>query len=469
MSSANRLAECVKPVVEQLEGRTLMSITISPLQMDSEGHIRLFIRGDSKNDTIHIEDDPGLGEVRITANGHDSTIAYPGGPGEPNLDPGNEIELFDVNLGGGNDTIIFETEGDPTGPVYTGEHRSLHLDGDSGNDTITCTIPGGITAGSEIAVDVDGQSGNDKITLNFDSLTDSKLDIDDKDGEGNDTTLINAPTLLSSDLSTAPNYSSVCIIDANTGNGKNSLQLNANSSVYYDGVMDIHVVGGNSTGSSYDTINLDLENSVVEGKMFVDVNALNGDDRINMRTDGLYVETEDRYTPLTYAPAPTLVVNLNGNDGKDQINSIADTNGFYVDETGFLSFNVKGGNGDDKLSTMFTGPIDVAFGGQLMLNIDGQNNKDTIETQLSFADSQLFTSTGGGGQVTLQILGGQNEDNFKVLLTDLSTNGIAFGPGAFGAVIDGQSNTDKIFAQFTNLVKNPLVRNFESSTIAILP
>src|SRR4051794_9682918 len=41
MSSANRLAESVKPVVEQLEGRTLMSITMNVTQ-DSEGHLVLF-------------------------------------------------------------------------------------------------------------------------------------------------------------------------------------------------------------------------------------------------------------------------------------------------------------------------------------------------------------------------------------------------------------------------------------------
>jgi len=460
MSSANRLAESVKPVVEQLEGRTLMSITISPLQTDSEGHVRLFIRGNSSNDTLAITDDPIAGEVRLTANGVNSTIAYPGGV---------EIEIFDVDLKGGNDRLTFETYGDPINPVYVGQHRSLHLDGDTGNDTITVTIPGGIVDGSEVAVDVDGDAGNDNITLNFDAVYDSKLDIDDKDGDGNDTTLINLPTLLSSAGTAGPNYSSVVILDVNQGSGKNSLTLNAQAGVYYDGVMDIHVVGGNSTGSSFDTINLDLTNSVVEGKMFVNVNALNGDDRINMLCDGLYVESVYRQNGQpTYASAPTLVVNLSGNDGKDQITSTADTNGFYIDETGFLSFSMKGGNGDDKLNTNFTGPIDVTVGGQLLLNIDGQNNKDSIITRLFFGDF-VATTTGGGGQATVQILGGQNEDSVVANITDLSTNGAAFGPGAFGAVIDGQSNTDKIVAQFTNLLVNPLVRNFENSSVVILP
>ena len=367
-----------------------------------------------------ITDDPAAAEVRLVANGVPSTIAY----------PGVEIELFDVDLMGGNDEITFETYGDPIGPVYVGEHRSLHLDGDTGNDKITATIPGGIVDGSDIAVDVDGDAGNDTITLNFDSLEDSKLDIDDKDGEGNDTTLINMPVLLSSAAVNGPNYTSVVICDINQGNGKNVLTLNANSGVYYDGVMDIHVVGGNSTGSNFDTIKIDLENSIVEGKLFVDVNALNGDDKINMITDGLYVETTYRVTDLSYASAPTMVVNLNGNDGKDSITSSAETNGFYIDETGFLSFSMKGGNGDDKLATRFTGPIDVSVGGQFMLNIDGQNNNDSIDTQLFFGDF-VATTQGGGGQVTLQILGGQNRDNVKVLLTDLSTSGVLFGPGTW--------------------------------------
>jgi hypothetical protein len=459
MSSANRLAESVKPVVEQLEGRTLMSITVSPLQTDSEGHVRLYIRGNSSNDNLAITDDPIAGEVRLVANGVPSTILYPGGV---------EIEIFDVDLKGGNDVITFDVYGDPINPVYVTQHRSLHLDGDTGNDKITVTIPGGIVDGSEIAVDVDGDAGNDNITLNFDAVYDSKLDVDNKDGDGNDITLINLPTLLSSAGTAGPNYASVVLVDANQGSGKNVLTLNSQSGVYYDGVMDIHVVGGNSTGSSFDTINLDITNSVVEGKMFVNVNALNGDDKINMLCDGLYVESVYRANTPVYASSPTLVVNLSGNDGKDQITATADTNGFYIDETGFMSFSAKGGNGDDKLTTNLTGPMDVSIGGQLLINIDGQNNKDTIKTALAFGDF-VANTLGGGGQVTLQILGGQNEDNVSALITDLSTNGATFGPGAFGAVIDGQSNTDKIFAQFTNLTVNPLVKNFESSTIIILP
>jgi len=464
MSSANRLAESVKPVVEQLEGRTLMSVVVSPLGTDSDGHVVLKLRGNSSNDTVTITDDPTAGEARLTVNGVNSTIAYPGGV---------EIEIFDVDLGGGDDKLTFTVYGDPINPVYAKEHRSLHMDGGAGNDTISIEIPGGITNGSEVAVIIDGDSGNDNVTATFDAITDSKLDINLIDGDGNDTSLVALPKVLSSDLDSTyhgPNYSSVVLFDADQGSGKNSLTVDGKAGVYYDGVLDMHIVGGNSTGSSFDTVNIDLTNSVVEGKLFLNVNTLNGDDKINLLTDGLYVETTYRQNYLPYAPAPTMVVNLNGNDGKDTITSTADTSGFYIDETGFLSFSIKGGNGDDKINTNFTGPIDVTIGGQLLINIDGQNNKDSIDTKLFFGDFANGTSTGGGGQVTLQILGGQNEDTIKALITDLSSGpGAKFGPGAFGAVIDGQSNTDKITAQFTNLATNPLVRNFESSSVIILP
>ena len=125
MTSANRLAECVKSVVEQLETRTMMSITVQPLQTDSESNVRLVITGDSKNDTLFITDDPVAQEVRLIRNGTPQTIAYPGG---------TPITLFDVDLGGGNDRIIFDTYGDAISFNYTGENRSIHLDGTSGND-----------------------------------------------------------------------------------------------------------------------------------------------------------------------------------------------------------------------------------------------------------------------------------------------------------------------------------------------
>jgi hypothetical protein len=332
------------------------------------------------------------------------------------------------------------------------------------------TIPGGVVDGSDIAVIIDGDVGNDNTTLNFDTLYDSKLNIDMTDGDGNDTSLVNLPRLLSSAGTASPNYNSVCIFEGNQGSGKNVLTLNSQAGVYNDSLMDIRVTGGNSTGSSFDTVNLDLTNSVVEGKMFVAVNTLNGDDKINMLSDGLYIETVERPGVYpSYAAAPTLVVSLNGGDGKDTISSKADTSGMYLDETAFAQFNILGGNGDDKINTAFTGPLDVSVGAQLVLNINGQNNKDSMNTDLFFGDFDPLVTQGGGGQVTLQILGGQNEDTMNVIIQDLSTSGALFGPGAFGAIIDGQSNVDKITAHFTNLTLNPTVRNFESSNITIVP
>jgi hypothetical protein len=442
----------VKPVVEHLETRTMMSITVKPLETDSESNIRLVITGDSKNDTLLITDDPVAQEVRLVKNGVPQTIAYPGG---------TPITLFDVDLGGGNDKIFFDTYGDAISFNYTGETRSIHLDGNSGNDTIELTIPGGIIAGSEVAVDIDGDSGNDNITLNFNYLRDSVLDIDLKDGEGNDTSLVNLPNQLSSDGAYSPNYNSTVFFDADTGNGKNTLTVNAAASVYYDSLLDIDIKGGNSTGSSYDTLNLDFTNSIVEGKLFVAVNALNGDDRINMMADGLYIESVYRPVPLYATFAPVATFGINGNDGKDQITTTATTSGFYVDETAFLSFNLKGGNGDDRINTSLTGPIDVTAGGQLVLNIDGQNNNDTIATNLNFADK----IGGGGGQLTMQIMGGQNTDKITLIATDLSTSGILFGPGANGAVLDGQSGTDKVFTNLTNFLTTPLIRNFEQTLL----
>jgi hypothetical protein len=458
MTSANRLAECVKPVVEQLEGRTMMSITVHPLSQDSDGHQRLVISGDSKNDTLFVTDDPVNLEVRIVKNGTPLTVAYPGG---------TPIELFDIDLGGGNDRIEFEVYGDAITPTYVGEQRSISLDGDTGNDTIIATIPGGIIGGSDIAVDVDGDSGNDNITLNFTYLRDSKLDVDLKDGEGNDTSLVNLPGLLSTDGFASPNYNSTLFFDANQGNGKNTLTVNAATGIYYDSLVDIDIKGGNSTGGSFDTVNLDFTNSVVEGKLFVVVNTLNGDDKINTLMDGLYVES---FNTPSYATAPTALFTLNGNDGKDVITTAATTSGFYVDETALLSFAVKGGNGDDKINTNFTGPINVEVGGQMVLNLDGQNNNDTISTQLFFGD-KTGSGTGGfgGGQITLQIMGGQNSDTINLLATDLSTSGILFAPGAFGMVLDGQTGTDKANVQVVNLLTPPLIRNFEQQNVIILP
>lgn len=467
MTSANRLAESVKPVIEQLEGRTLMSVTIKPLTTDSSGNLMLIIRGDSKNDTVVITDDPAAGEVRVVANGSNRTIEYPGGPGTPG------IEIFDVDLGGGNDNITFIDTGSPTAESYIGESRSLLLDGNTGNDNITLTIRGGLTAGSDIDVQIDGDSGNDNITVNFNYLTDSKLDLDITAGEGNDNILVNLPSVLGVGAdAVGPTYNSNVLVDIETGNGRNRLDLNAGASIYYDSVVDIDVKGGNSTGSSYDTLNLDFDNTVVEGKLFVDVSAMSGDDRINVMVDNLYVETINFDNPevppvFVTTPAPVVRFNINGNDGKDQITSMAEESGMYIDETAFFAFHAKGGNGDDKITVDWTGPIDIALGGQAIVNIDGQNNNDTIVT--SFFFDERIQEEGGGGQIDLSVKGGQNTDNVTFKATDLSTLGVTFGPSGFGPLIDGQTGTDRATVYVVNLLTDPVVRNFEQQNVTILP
>jgi len=132
--TANRLAQCIKPVVEGLERRQLMSVTIQQFN-DSEGHNTLYIRGDSKNDTVSIVDDPASGTVSVVANGNATTWLYP----DPLDKAFGEIEIFDVDLKGGNDVINFTTNNDPIDPAYVGEPRAIHLDGDTGNDKINLT------------------------------------------------------------------------------------------------------------------------------------------------------------------------------------------------------------------------------------------------------------------------------------------------------------------------------------------
>ncbi len=449
--STKHLSKCIRPVVEHLEGRQLMSVTITQFD-DSEGHHTLRIRGDGKNDTVTILDDNSLGQVNVVANGVPSTWFYPD-PSDTTL---GEIEVIDVDLKGGNDSISFSQS--PTADPYHSETRAIHLDGDVGNDTINFSLPLGLTKAASVTAQIDGDSGNDSVSFDIGDLHSSELDVDVTCGDGNDTVNGALPTLL--DGAQFANFAADVSVAIDLGNGKNTATLVAvNSVIQANSVLDVDVKGGDSTGSNFDTITLDFNVSSVEGKLFVDVAALAGDDKITANLDALSVGTFDVDSPWD----PTFVLNVNGGDGKDQITAQALQIGLAVDEHAFASMTLRGGNGDDKINALFGTAVGVEAGGQFVLNVDGQNNNDTIVARLAFTD----LAGAGGGQADVSIKGGQNTDNISFFAIDQSTNGIVFGPSLFGPLVDGQTGTDKATLVLGGIT--PTVRNFESSTTTFLP
>ncbi len=471
--NANRLAACVKPVIEGLERRQLMSVTVSPLFQDSEGHWTLRIRGDSKNDTVTIVDDPGAGLATVTANGFNGglplDIAYP----DASNPATGDIEVFDIDLKGGKDSISFTNAS-----AYDGQTRAIHLDGDTGDDQINLDLSADLRNGSDITVQIDGDSGNDKVLAGLGDASDSKLDLDVTAGDGNDRVEVYAYDLEIGGRN-GPNYNSDVTVAVDLGSGKNVGHFHGyGTRLYADSVLDVDFRGGNSTGSSFDDILIDLGNTGVSGKLFVDVVAGAGDDKVNTRVDGMFVSdsgAEDYY-------APTVVINLNGGDGKDTINVTNNYQGYYnydglyLGETAFFSLTVRGGNGDDKLTTDFSYATDVEAGSQFVLNVDGQNNSDTINATINFGDLTPVTApitaslvaqfVGGGGQADISIKGGQQADKVTVNASDDSTNKVIFGPSLYSFLIDGQTDSKDVANVFTvGLSQAPTVRNFETSTV----
>ncbi len=464
--SSNRLAACIKPVIEGLEARQLMSVTITQFN-DSEGHNTLRIRGDGKNDTVTIFDDNVNGQVDVVANGNPSTWFYPNF-GDAAF---GEIEVFDVDLKGGKDSISFSNA-----TAYFAEPRAIHLDGDTGDDTINMDLTQGVSVDSHVTVQIDGDSGNDTITATVDSILSAVLDIDITAGDGNDYALVDIDgTTISGTV--GPHYDSRVSVAVDLGSGKNLGRFNGyGTEVEGDSVLDIDFKGGNSTGSSFDDINVDLGHVYLNGKLFVDVTANAGDDKVTALIDGLALvgKVYGDYESYYYY-SPVAVFNLNGGDGKDNItvhNKFGSTTyeGTYVSAESFLSITVRGGNGDDKITLDLSENFDIQAGqdqgGQFVLNVDGQNNADTINTTIVFGDQ---VNAGGGGQADISIKGGQQADKVTVNATDNSTTKVLFGPSLYAFLIDGQTDSKDVANVFTvGLSQNPTVRNFETSSVVNL-
>ncbi len=472
-----RLANCVKPVVEQLETRTLMTVTITEIE-DSSGIPALFIRGNSANDTLLINDDPESGTVQIIANGQVRTYGPDedtDGDGDIDGEDDGEIEVFDVDLGGGTDSITYTLD-----DQYVENDRSFHLDGGSGNDRIFINQDEGAFQNAELDVLIDGDSGNDTITVNLPYLVDSKLDLDVLAADGNDIVNIDV-----SDYLEGAYTASHLFIDVDLGSGNNLLNVIGEADAYYDSVFDLDVKGGNSTGSLRDTVNITLP-TYLNGKAFIDVSLGAGDDRLNITGD-VYAYmfegvTELPYEEVAYAytyGTPVLAVNVNGGTGHDQLNVTSST--VFLDSTALVSFQIKGNDGNDRINVNLGGAfaddettdgdadgIDVEQGGKLIVNLDGQNGNDIVNGTFVVDDTEQEFGRGGigGGSLDIALKGGQQLDSMSLRVIVSSATQPTFGPMGY-ILLDGQSNTDRATINVGDLRDDGFVkvRNIENLTV----
>jgi hypothetical protein len=430
-SSASRAAitSAAHCVVEGLESRRLLSVTIKPTT-DALGNPGLKITGNGSKDTVVIADDQVNGTIDITANG--KTTHYTG------------IVSFHVDMGGGNDKLEYDliTAGGPT------EGRTLHLDGDAGDDRVVFTsiydeeaassvVANGAPAGlAELDVELIGGTGNDTILADVNYLSDINVTFDVEAGSGIDTVGISLGALSAGDAVEAPTL----FLNVDLGSGKNALNIEVGEQEVGT-VVAINVKGGDSTGTNVDRVNIDVGPSVT-GAVSLDVNLGAGDDTLSV----------DGEISTGGGEPTTTEFNLNGGDGKDKMSLTLD--GVYGDGFSFTNLQVKGGNGDDTLTGDLS-HIFVAEGGELTVAVDGQNGADTINGSFAFtadlsaivapsAPQSLLAAAVTGvltpGTIDISLRGGQQNDRFNVFAATEEEVLDSGGP----ILVDGQSGTDKI-------------------------
>jgi hypothetical protein len=128
----NAILRAMGLVIESLEVRRLLAVSVTPFDSDGDAVNELIITGDSGNNRVLVYDDPfnNRTDVVIDAN-NDGAFNL----GEVNFPFGQQFEEIETSLGSGNDTLRYFLANDFTdisrsvltdlaaGPTRCSSHR----------------------------------------------------------------------------------------------------------------------------------------------------------------------------------------------------------------------------------------------------------------------------------------------------------------------------------------------------------
>jgi hypothetical protein len=105
---------------------------------------------------------------------------------------------------------------------------------------------------------------------------------------------------------------------------------------------------------------------------------------------------------------------FDGGGGNDILSYVANT-GVNVEQGATLTVNLDGGNDKDTMNTLFTGDVD----GQLNMTSDGGRDRDTVNINATLAPGSgtlADGSTASGTSIAAQVFGRNDNDNLTLVI-----------------------------------------------------
>ena len=432
-----RLRRMSVSTIESLEQRIVPSVTMTQLDLDSDGSADdLRIVGGNESTKIKITDE-GVGQgsmlLDLDING-DGDFADVGDL-QVLLFVVDDTRVIDLQLGGGNDQVVYALS-----DSLLNSTRRLIVDLGKGNDEFSLLGANHLIGnGSLLDIDLLAGAGNDLMTVDMPSVLNSTFLIDANMGDGNDRVEMSARlgsgTVIDNDASVGLSFE--------LGKGKNSVQasMDLDVGVSTKADVDLDILGGTGIDEVVISTTGDIGNGTLSSTFVVNAELSGGNDVFDYRMSKLDLNANSE-----------LWVRGSGGSGNDRL-GVTDSLHRVINVKGFARFDLIGGAGNDQLhSRLAAEDGQLLLQGALRVNIDGQDGIDTIEALLNVAAAST-------GLYSLVAQGGAGKDAF---LLGLETNGASLTLGLDGTlVIDGGQGIDKLQTTVPQtLVEVQLVETF---------
>lgn len=366
------------PTFEGLETRLVPAVTFKQLDLDGDGakdDIRIV--GDAQNTIVKIFDDGANGiSMLLDANGDGDVGDFDAGDRALLLAPASGKSIvFDIKLGGGNDTVEYDGLG-----AFDGSTRRVGVALGAGNDQFRYLSDKNLTNQSDLRFKVSGSGGSDKVDFFFAAVQNSKLSLRGSLGSGADESQIKFTGNI--------DLGSTAKIGADLGTGDNDLLISLQGVGFSDiATTTINIRGGNDALHEDQVIvevNDDVGNGREVSKLTVNANLLAGDDSFlaGLNKESFKVDDGSRCTIIAH-----------GGSGKDGV-SVLDGGGpgtLFVDAGAVLDLRLFGDGGADSVFAGFSTdpgePNVLELTGTLRARVLGGAGNDFVGLQMQNNDA----------------------------------------------------------------------------------
>jgi hypothetical protein len=442
--------QSVRPAIESLEERDLLSVAVVTTTDPRSGAPELRVTENGRNDKVTITDDSAAHTTTVTANGKKRVI--------------NQLfSLFDLELMGQRSMLEFDLASTLSARM---EHLQVNLGKGENHFSFD---PGmtGITNHSDVSVNVLGHNGNDYVNLSFGNILESRVNVLERNLGGSRSTV--SPTMPRDSINfgalRAGIRNSSVDVNVGLGEGLNNLTFNYGSDLGHLAPPNGTPASAGDFGPSTFNVSItgssrsqDAANVLVFANGEVNTGStlnfatqfLAGNNTFKTVIDAAQFQIDDdggQFIPVVGGATPphsggAAHFLVRGGSGNDNISFASINQASTTELSGTLDINVVAGAGKDKINVDFGGtggftdddPFELAATNRMFrLRIDGGTGADTINVNLANAPTSTFAWD-------VAIVGGSEHND--ITFKGNNQNGTpSFGP--FGNVfIDGDFGTN---------------------------